>query len=64
MGTYTVITTTANALVEPIHPTRMSAILTPHVYEICLHGKEQDVLDLLKPFPNDEMRIAKQGFAE
>ena len=59
--TYTVITTKANALLQPIHPTRMPVILAPRSYDIWLHGKEKEALDLLKPFPCDQMRIAKQG---
>ena len=59
--TFTVITTMANALIEPIHPTRMPVIFSPQSYDTWLYGNEQDALSLLKPFPSDEMRIAKQG---
>ena len=47
---YTGITTMANALIEPIHPTRTPAIFSPQLYDILLHGTEQHALRLLKPF--------------
>ena len=59
--TYTVITTMANALIEPIHPTRMPVIFSPQSYDPWLYGTEQEAFRLLKPFPCDDMRIAKKG---
>ncbi|MEM8659205.1 MAG: SOS response-associated peptidase family protein, partial [Pseudomonadota bacterium] len=36
--THTIITTKANELVQPIHPTRMPVILDPSNYEAWLTG--------------------------
>ena len=58
--TYTVITTMANAPIKPTHPTRLPVIFLSQSYNAWLHETEQDALSLLKPFPFDDMRIAKQ----
>lgn len=58
---YTVVTTSANSIVRPIHPTRMVVILDPSDYETWLNGPVEDALELLRPFPSDRMRIAKHG---
>ncbi|AVO36580.1 SOS response-associated peptidase [Pukyongiella litopenaei] len=60
-ATYTMITTTANDLVRPIHPTRMPVILRPDDYDRWLDGSPGDALDLLRPYPADEMRIVQRG---
>lgn len=61
LPTYTIITTTANELVKPVHPQRMPVILHPGSYEQWLNGSSEDVVDLLRPFPTDQMRIVGQG---
>ena len=58
-GTYTVITTTENALVRPIHPKRILVVLMEHSYDIWLYGMEKDALGLLRLFPSRQMRITK-----
>jgi putative SOS response-associated peptidase YedK len=53
----TLITTTANNLVEGIHD-RMPVIIPPEAYERWLDPKERDLSelrDLLKPYPAEEM---------
>ena len=59
--TYTGTTTITNALIETVHPARMPVIWSPQSYDTWLYGTEQDAFRLLKRFPCDEMRIAKQG---
>ncbi len=55
------ITTTANALVKPVHPERMPVILRPGDYEQWLQGSAKEAHDLLRPYPAAEMRIIKSG---
>ncbi|MEI4261792.1 SOS response-associated peptidase [Roseovarius sp. D0-M9] len=62
--TYTMITTTANDLVKPVHPDRMPAILQPDDYEQWLAGSAKEAGDLLRPFPADAMRLIKSGAEE
>ncbi len=59
--TYTMITTTANELVKPVHPDRMPVILRPGDYEQWLNGSAEDAHELLRPYLADDMRIIKSG---
>lgn len=59
--THTVVTTTANDLVRPVHPTRMPVILDPDDYETWLSGSVTEAMQLLRPYPADKMRIVRQG---
>ena len=59
--THTMVTTTANELVKPVHPTRMPVILHPDDHETWLRGSEDEAFALLKPFPADRMRIVATG---
>ncbi|MEI4263848.1 SOS response-associated peptidase family protein [Roseovarius sp. D0-M9] len=59
--TYTMITTTANDLVRPVHPERMPVILQPDDYQQWLEGSAGEAHDLLRPFPEDAMHIVKKG---
>jgi putative SOS response-associated peptidase YedK len=58
---YTMITTTANELVKPVHPDRMPVILRPGDYEQWLQGSAKEAYDLLRPYPAADMRIIKSG---
>jgi putative SOS response-associated peptidase YedK len=53
---FCIITTTANALVEPIHD-RMPVIIPPEAFDRWLSSVEPDPRDLLVPFPADLMRL-------
>jgi len=58
VDTCTIITTTANSLMQPIH-NRMPVIVDPADYDRWLDPGNQDpneVLPLLKPFPADRMQ--------
>lgn len=59
--TYTMVTTSANKLVKPVHPTRMPVILDPGDYERWLTGSSDEAADLLKPYPDEAMKIALEG---
>nr|WP_301458225.1 SOS response-associated peptidase family protein [Pseudorhodobacter sp.] len=59
--THTIITTTANDIVRPIHPTRMPVILQPRDYEEWLTGSPEDAERLMRPFPDDQMEIVQRG---
>jgi putative SOS response-associated peptidase YedK len=61
MNVYSMLTTTPNELVKPIHPTRMPVILDPDNYEHWLTGSSDETAKLLKPYPPDQMRIALEG---
>lgn len=59
--THTMITTTANDLVRPVHPTRMPVILDPRDYSQWLDGSASDARALLRPYPAEGMRIVREG---
>jgi putative SOS response-associated peptidase YedK len=60
LRTYTIITTTPNPLMEPIH-NRMPVILAPQDYEPWMAPADPPHLpvDLLRPYPADEMKAWK-----
>ena len=64
LETYTVLTTDPNELMEPIH-NRMPVILAPKDYQRWLEPGEPTHLpvDLLRPYPAEEMRAWKVGSA-
>ena len=64
METYTIITTDPNELLEPIHK-RMPVILSPQDYSRWLDPGEPSQLpiDLLRPYPAEEMRAWKVSAA-
>ena len=62
--THTIITTSANDIVRPIHPDRMPVILRPDDYETYLHGTTTEAQRLLSPYPADQMQIVLQGVGE
>ncbi len=49
------VTTTANALVRPIHPERMPVILGPSAYDTWLTGPLDAARALIRPFAPDRM---------
>jgi putative SOS response-associated peptidase YedK len=64
METYTIITTDPNELLKPIH-NRMPVILSPQDYSRWLDPGEPSQLpiDLLRPYPAEEMRAWKVSAA-
>lgn len=59
--TYTMVTTTANELVKPVHPTRMPVILDAQDYETWLTGSDEAAGNLLRPFSSERMQIVREG---
>lgn len=62
--THTIITTTANELVERVHPERMPVILSPDTYETWLNGTADEAAALLRPCAASAMYIARRGEEE
>ena len=58
---FTVVTTTPNALVAPVHPERMVAILPPEDWEAWLTAPPAEALRLIRPFPAEAMRVVAKG---
>lgn len=61
IDTFTVITTSPNALVRPVHPERMPVILSPEDYRTWLSGPTEAAARLLRPFPAGAMRVVARG---
>jgi putative SOS response-associated peptidase YedK len=57
LRTFTIITTKANEVLEPIHP-RMPVILKPADFELWL-SLDRDAGELLRPYPSNEMETWK-----
>ena len=57
LHTYTIVTTSANDLVKPIHD-RMPVLLSPEAEELWLDENEsqENLLSLLQPFDADKMK--------
>ena len=64
LRTYTILTTDPNELMEPIH-NRMPVIIPPKDYERWMASTDPAHLpvDLLKPYPAEEMKVWKVGKA-
>jgi putative SOS response-associated peptidase YedK len=64
LRTYTILTTDPNELTEPIH-NRMPVIIPPKDYERWMASTDPAHLpvDLLKPYPAEEMKVWKVGKA-
>ncbi|MEQ8290671.1 MAG: SOS response-associated peptidase [Roseovarius sp.] len=59
--THTMVTSTPNELVKPVHPDRMPVILEPEDYETWLTGTPEAAAELMRPYPAGKMRIVQQG---
>jgi putative SOS response-associated peptidase YedK len=59
------LTTEANAVVAPVHPTAMPVILTtPDEIALWLEGATDDAIALQRPLPDDALRIVATGQKE
>ena len=58
---HTIVTTTPNALVAPVHPERMVAILPLEDWAAWLDGPPEEALRLIRPFPAERMRVVACG---
>ncbi len=61
---FTVVTTTPNEVVKPIHPSRMPVILAPEDYETWMSGEFDAAASLMRPFPAECMTIVRSGEGE
>jgi len=59
--THTIITTSANEIVRPVHPDRMPVILQAKDYEAWLTGSPDQAQSLVQPFPSELMEIVQHG---
>lgn len=64
IDTYTMITTTANEIVKPVHPQRMPVILRLDSYDEWMNGSADEAFKLLQPYAADQMRIVRIGEGE
>ncbi|MEL7513647.1 MAG: SOS response-associated peptidase [Pseudomonadota bacterium] len=61
IATHTMVTTVANDLVRPVHPTRMPVILEAADYGTWLSGPIDEAFALLRPYPPEKMQIIERG---
>jgi putative SOS response-associated peptidase YedK len=61
IDTVTMVTTTPNAVVTPIHPDRMPLILDPSDYETWMEGDPEEARRLARPWPDDRLQIVREG---
>nr|WP_267348768.1 SOS response-associated peptidase family protein [Sphingomonas sp. GM_Shp_2] len=54
---FAMVTCDPNPLVAPIHPKAMITILAPEDHDRWMTGSYQDVLDLQRPYPADQMEV-------
>lgn len=63
IDTHTILTTTPNELVRPVHPDRMPVILEEGDHEAWLTGDSETAAGLLRSFPAERMAIVREGDA-
>jgi len=61
MNVYSMMTTTPNKVVKPIHPSRMPVILDAADYDAWMTGSPDEAAGLLRPFPAERMHVAMEG---
>ncbi len=55
MGTFSILTTAANAIVQPVHPKAMPVILDWEDISLWIEGPFEDAITLARPCPEDEL---------
>lgn len=61
IDTYTMLTSTPNDMVRPVHQDRMPVILDAADYDTWLRGDEDAAAILMRPFPAERMRLRAHG---
>lgn len=61
LATYSMLTTTPNAIVQPIHPDRMPVILDEGDWDTWLNADPQTAAGLMTPFSEDRMSVIDSG---
>ena len=61
MDVFSLVTTTPNDVVRPVHPDRMPAILAPGDHAAWLEAPPADALALIRPFPAERMAVIGRG---
>ena len=61
MDTVSMVTTTPNAVVRPVHPDRMPAILAPGDHAAWLEAPPAEALRLIRSFPAERMAVIGRG---
>ncbi len=65
MDVYAFLTTQPNAIVKPVHPTRMPVMLVgEEAQETWIHGAPEEAYGLARPYPADGMKIVASGEKE
>lgn len=60
--TYAFLTTTPNAVVKPIHPTRMPVLLVgDNAHDLWINGTPDEAMKLAKPYPAKGMKVVAKG---
>jgi len=58
---FAILTTEANALIEPIHAKAMPVLLTADTIETWLTGTEAEAVALARPLPAEQLTIVQSG---
>ncbi|KAA9008768.1 SOS response-associated peptidase [Histidinibacterium aquaticum] len=61
IDTYTMVTSTPNELVKPVHPDRMPVILPEDAQTTWMDGSPDEAFEALKVFPAEKMQVLDKG---
>ena len=61
MDTVSMVTTTPNAVVQPVHPDRMPMILAREDHAAWLEASPEEALALIRPYPAECMAVIGHG---
>ena len=61
MDVFSMVTTTPNEVVRPVHPDRMPAILPPGDHAAWLEATPEEAMALIRPYPAERMAVIGAG---